>query len=197
MPSYSETADVTCSRCGQVQAAEVWFIVDGAERPDLLERVKAGQLHAFACPACGQVDTVDAPLLAFRPDGDPALLFSPAQETTREQDQEHSRWLADHLRDEMGNGWREDWLAQGMSSVPRNLLPRVIEVGLEAVMQAEAERRASQQDQLPAEVRAVLDAVMASASASGARITSTEELNAFLAGLPDRSVTSSKQRCAP
>ncbi len=48
--SFSQTASLTCPQCGQTFSAEVWFIVDADERPDLAERIRAGTLHTLTCP---------------------------------------------------------------------------------------------------------------------------------------------------
>ncbi|MGB9872982.1 MAG: CpXC domain-containing protein, partial [Anaerolineae bacterium] len=65
--SFAQPASLTCPRCGQTFSAEVWLIVDAAERPDLLERLRDGTLHDVTCPHCGHSGQVDAPLLVFRP----------------------------------------------------------------------------------------------------------------------------------
>ncbi|MBO9392267.1 CpXC domain-containing protein, partial [Caldilinea sp.] len=136
--SFSQVAELTCSRCHRTFAAEVWLIVDAAGRPDLLARIRAGTLHTFTCPGCGHEEQVDAPLLLYTPSpsqaegrgegperahGRPPLLFSPAQGTTAEQDQEHAAGLVGLLQERMGPAWRDEWLAQGLPGVPRPLLP--------------------------------------------------------------------------
>ncbi|MGQ9928664.1 MAG: CpXC domain-containing protein, partial [Chloroflexaceae bacterium] len=156
-PSLSQTASLTCPQCGQEFQAEIWLIVDAAERPDLLERVKRGTLHTLTCPHCGHRGQVDAPLLLYLPPDSPAgvradsplplgegpgvradsplpmgegpgvkVLFSPAQQTSAEQDQEHARQLLAWLRDSLGDEWQEEWLAQGLPAVPRPLLPTAL-----------------------------------------------------------------------
>ncbi len=124
--SYAESANLTCSHCQQTFDAEVWFIVDAGEHPDLIERIKQGALHTFTCPHCQQAVTIDAALLIFRTQGNPVLLFSPAQATSNDQDQEHARWLVRRLRDDMGDQWQDDWLSDGLHSVSRDQLPSVI-----------------------------------------------------------------------
>ncbi len=47
--SMSQTATLTCPQCGHVFPAEIWLIVDGVERPDLLARAAA--VTCTACPA--------------------------------------------------------------------------------------------------------------------------------------------------
>lgn len=91
--SLSQKVELTCPQCGQSFPAEVWLLVDTAERPDLTERIRAGTLHDQPCPHCGHEGMVDAPLLLYRPGEAPPLLFSPAQGTTAEQDQEQAGGL--------------------------------------------------------------------------------------------------------
>ncbi len=61
--SLAESAHLTCPRCGQSFTAEIWLLVDAAERPDLLEKARAGILHTITCPHCGYEGQADAPLL--------------------------------------------------------------------------------------------------------------------------------------
>ncbi len=140
--SLSQPADLTCPQCGHRFAAEVWLIVDAAERPDLLEKAQQGTLHEVACPNCGPIGQLDAPLLLFRPDATPPLLFSPAQETSAEQDREHARQLVSRLRQALGPAWRDEWLAQGLPGVPRPLLPLALKEGLEAAQRKMQEQAA-------------------------------------------------------
>ncbi|PWH13012.1 MAG: hypothetical protein DDG60_11390, partial [Anaerolineae bacterium] len=65
--SLSQPTSLTCPRCSATVQAEVWLIVDAAERPDLLEKAKEGRLHEIACPQCGPLGQVDAPLLLYFP----------------------------------------------------------------------------------------------------------------------------------
>ncbi len=125
--SFQETAELDCPRCGTRIRAELWLIVDAAERPDLLEQVRQGRLHELTCPNCGPVGQADAPLLLYTPSpskgegrggGLPPFLFSPAQSTTAEQDQEHARALLTRLRASLGPAWQDEWLAQGLPALP-------------------------------------------------------------------------------
>jgi hypothetical protein len=34
--SYAQRADLTCTACGHAFSADIWLIVDAAERPDLI-----------------------------------------------------------------------------------------------------------------------------------------------------------------
>ena len=130
MHSYAQQSDFQCPQCGRSFRAEIWLIVDAGERPDLVERARAGDLHAVACPACGPLGAVDAPLLLYYPDHDPAtgqppLIFSPAQQSSAEQNQQQAGGLLGELAQRLGDGWQDDWLAQVLT-VPRPLLPAAL-----------------------------------------------------------------------
>ncbi len=120
--SFSQPISLPCPRCGATLQAELYLIIDIAERPDLVEKIKDGTIHEIVCPNCGPIGQADAPLLIYRAGGE-VLLFSPAQQTTDEQDQEHARALVARLRETLGPAWRNDWLARGLPGVPRPLLP--------------------------------------------------------------------------
>ncbi len=142
--SYAETLTLNCAACGRDFDAQFWLVVDTAERPDLLERIRAGDLHELACPHCGDAGHMDAPLLLFQPDGDPILLFSPAEETSAEEDREQARQLVELLQEALGNDWQDDWLAEGLRSVPRALLPIQLSDDPEGAMAQMVERAAAE-----------------------------------------------------
>ncbi len=123
--SYAEQVSLSCPECGRPVSAEVWLIVDAAERPDLLERLREGELNRAVCSGCGHRGEVDAPLLLYRPDADPPLLFSPARRTSAEEDRAHAAGLLARLREALGEAWREEW-GQGVPAVPREMLPIVL-----------------------------------------------------------------------
>ena len=127
MHSLSESLDLTCGQCGRALTCEVWLSVDAGERPDLLDRARAGDLHTVSCPICGPQGEIDAPLLIYLPDhnaatGQPPLIFSPAAQTSQEQDQQMAVGLLRELAARLGDAWQDDWLAQ-VASVRRELLP--------------------------------------------------------------------------
>lgn len=124
--SYSETADITCSRCQNTFPAELWFIVDAGERPDLIERARDGALHGVTCPRCGDRAFADAPVLIHRPGAEPVLVFFPADRTTPDQDRATAHWLVGRLRSSLGDGWQDDWLAGGLRGLPRTAMPAVL-----------------------------------------------------------------------
>lgn len=122
--SFAQSTDLTCPHCGHTFSAEVWLIIDAGERPDLLARTRAGELHDVPCPHCGDSGTVDAPLLIYLPDpaqGQPPLIFSPAQQSSREQTQQQGGALLGILADALGPAWQDAWWEQ-ISTVPRALL---------------------------------------------------------------------------
>ncbi|MBO9391098.1 MAG: CpXC domain-containing protein, partial [Roseiflexus sp.] len=102
--SHAEPITLTCPACGASHTAEIWQIVAPDERPDLVEQIRNGALHTVTCPQCDQTHTLDAPLLIFRPTAAPPILFSPAQQTTSEQDQQHAAALIRHPAPAPGRG---------------------------------------------------------------------------------------------
>ena len=125
--SYAEQADVSCPGCGHKFEAETWLIVDTAERPDLLDRIRDGTLHDVACPHCGQqVGRTDAPLLVFRPDAATHILFLHAQRTTPQQDKEALGGLLRRLRESLGTEWRNEWVEKALRDELGDMLPAVL-----------------------------------------------------------------------
>ena len=175
--SHAESASLTCPRCKRSFTAEIWLIVDIAERPDLAGRCREGTIHTLTCPHCGNEGQVDAPLLLYltptpSPTGKgegargrgevPRLLFSPAQQTTVEEDREQAAGLLALLRDRLGDEWRDKWVEQ-MQVVPRQMLPLALSEDPEAYRRLEeAAQEAMEQiltaDPLVAGVQALLKA---------------------------------------
>lgn len=142
--SVASITELTCPECGKPFTAEVWLIVDVAERPDLLDRIRNGVIHNFNCPSCGYIGTLNAPLLIYRPNESIPLLFSPSRSTTPEQDQEQISGMMEELRISLGEEWHDEWLRPGVPEVPRELLPDALNEGLDAVRQGIAEHIAQQ-----------------------------------------------------
>lgn len=66
--SYAQTQPLVCPACGRRFDLAVWLIVDTAERPDLVARIRDGTIHAVVCPGCGaELGHADAPLLVYTP----------------------------------------------------------------------------------------------------------------------------------
>ncbi|NCC34342.1 MAG: tetratricopeptide repeat protein, partial [Chloroflexia bacterium] len=126
--SYAESTEVTCPQCDHSFSFDAWLIVAADKRPDLVERIRAETIHTLTCPQCGQTfGAINAPLLLYRPKSNPPILFSPAQQTTNEQDQQQQTMgLVGRLRERLGAAWREEWLAQGLPGVQRTILPVVL-----------------------------------------------------------------------
>ena len=147
--SYAERLDVTCPHCDQDFHPDLYLIVDAGERPDLLERTREGTLQDLSCSHCHQaVGQPDAPLLFYRPGEDPPLLFSPAQRTTEEQNQQHVVGLVGRLRESMGDDWREEWVAEGLSGVPRHLLSAALSDDPEGALRQQMDQAAAELERL-------------------------------------------------
>ncbi|MFL5800277.1 MAG: CpXC domain-containing protein, partial [Roseiflexaceae bacterium] len=82
--SYSENVTLTCPTCGQGFAAEVWMLVDAAERPDLAEALREGVLNVVGCPHCGNRSPAGAPLLFH--DGTSRRVYFAAQPSVAEHE---------------------------------------------------------------------------------------------------------------
>ena len=144
--SFAQTISLTCPQCSQPFDAQIWLIVDAAQRPDLLEMIEQETLHDLSCPHCSASARVDASLLVHRPGQDPALIFSPAQGTTPEHDQEQVNGLLGWLHEQLGDAWQDGWLEQ-LPALPRPALAIALKEGLPAAarrmqadMQAQLER---------------------------------------------------------
>ena len=143
--SYKQTSQITCPQCGVSLTAQMWLILDAAARPDLLDALRRGALHTSVC-ANGHPIPLDLPLLLYRPGEDATLLFSPAEQTSQEEDQQHANALLGMLRDALGAAWNAAWVEQ-MPVVPRRLLPPLLAddpeaalAQMQAAMAAEMER---------------------------------------------------------
>lgn len=65
--SYSEYARLSCPSCRTGFAADVWTLIDAAERPDLAEALRDERLNIVDCPSCGFQGPAGAPLLYHEP----------------------------------------------------------------------------------------------------------------------------------
>jgi hypothetical protein len=181
--SHAEPAALPCRGCGELIEGDVWIIVDVAERPDLLARLRAGTIHDLVCPGCGHAATVNAPLLVYWPGAEPALLFSPARNGNPEQDEEQATALVSMFREDMGGEWRDEWLARGLTGAAREALPALLgdnpatAAGLAAASLAE--------DEAPPAIRRALEEIMTMLAAEGVRVQTAEDLGRALEARPE------------
>lgn len=182
--SHAEAVTLPCRVCAAAIDCEIWIIVDTDERPDLLARAQAGTLHEMICPRCGEAAVVNAPLLLVRPGAEPVLLFSPARGGTPATDEEQAVALTGMLRQNLGDDWRDDWLARGLTGVPRESLP-VLLAGDPATAAGLAAAHAADDDGLTPDLRQALGEVILALAAEGVRIQSADDLRRELETRPE------------
>ena len=119
-------ADLTCFRCRISSKVEVWVVVDCVGSPDLVEDIRKEDLHIVACPLCGYEQVADIPLLLFHSGKNSPLVFSPPQDATGEEGQNHAILLVELLRRQLASNWQDGWLARGLPVVPREELAEFI-----------------------------------------------------------------------
>ena len=128
--SYAQQQLINCPYCQHEFEAYIWLIINIKQEPDLVKKIKQNSFNQLNCPSCsGVLQAVDAPLLLYRPDETPHLLFSPAQGIS----QEVKSQLAQRLRDNLGIEWQDSWL-QGLQEIPKTSLPVVFEQGLDIAL---------------------------------------------------------------
>ena len=139
--SLAENITIDCPTCRLPFDANVWLIVNVVERPDLLNRICADMLHNLTCPHCRQdVGQLDAPLLVYRPDADPPIIFSPAQQTTEEQDEQQAISLLSELQERLGDAWQDAWLTQGLFGVQRAIVSSMLSHEAEQALSTQEEQ---------------------------------------------------------
>ncbi|WP_299025380.1 CHAT domain-containing protein [uncultured Thermanaerothrix sp.] len=176
--SLAQTYHLICPQCGHDFSASIWLILDADEHPDLLARVAQGNLHRLSCPQCGTAITVDAPLLLVHRHGPQTrLIFSPAESTTREQDQEHLNDLIAALKAALGADWPVDW-PETPQIVPQVFLPLALGSATPEVLQELQERLL---DALLPEMREAMRLIQE----SDETIRSEEDLRNLLERRPD------------
>lgn len=181
--SKSEHVTLPCRGCGRPLEIEVWIVVDTAERPDLLARLRDGSLHVACCPDCGHEAKVNAPLLVYRPGAEPALLFSPARGGTPEQDEEQATALLGMFREDMGDQWRDEWLGRGLTGVPHEAL-HVLMRDDPATAAAFAAAHAAEESDVPPGLRQTLEEIVLALATEGVRVNTAEDLQAALETRP-------------
>lgn len=194
--SLAQTSCFVCPQCGQTLQFSIWLVVDVAARPDLAARLYAGDLHSVRCPNCGSWSTVDAPLLVYIADhnpatGQPPLLFSPAQRTSSEDTPEEATQLLLQLAQQLGDSWQEAWLAE-VATVQRSLLPVALsEDPAEMLrhMQPDTQQVPAEateaEEAMPAVVAAALNDILEHLAAGGITVGSVEELEQVLTKWPE------------
>ncbi len=182
--SHADHALLTCPNCAQSYEADVWLIVDTAERPDLLEQLQAETLHALVCPHCAHQATLDAALLIHRPDADPALIFSPARQTDASDNREQAQALVSMLRAEMADEWQEAWLSDGLPGVPRSALGALLRDEPEAVARLQAARANAPSDDIPPAMAQALEEVLTMLASDGVRVQTAADLDRALDDRP-------------
>jgi hypothetical protein len=194
--SLAQTSCFACPQCGQTLQFSIWLVVDVAARPDLAARLYAGDLHSVRCPNCGSWSTVDAPLLVYIADhnpatGQPPLLFSPAQRTSSGDTPEEATQLLLQLAQRLGDSWQEAWLAE-VATVQRSLLPVALsEDPAEMLrhMQPDTQQVPAEateaEEAMPAVVAAALNDILEQLAAGGITVGSVEELEQVLTKWPE------------
>lgn len=179
---------LTCADCKQDSNAEIWLVVDAEERPDLLDRIRAGTLHTFPCPHCRSTGEVDAPLLLYRPGADPTLIFCPTSEVLYDDEEEDSDEMDEQadklflfLQEALGSVWQEEW-ADDVAVVPIFMLSVTLSEDPDAAMKQMAEHMMERLEQLqeedPEAFREITETAMELAAELEGIIT-PEQLGAF------------------
>ena len=117
--SFAMSGVFACPQCSAEAPFDCWLVVAAPERPDLAARIADGTLHQVRCGQCGNVGEVHAPLLVYRPDDDPTLVFSPMAGATQDDESRDANELLGVLRQRLGTDWRQDWLDGGVMVLPR------------------------------------------------------------------------------
>jgi CHAT domain-containing protein/tetratricopeptide (TPR) repeat protein len=141
----------TCPDTNKQFPFEVWLIVDTAERPDLLEKMRDETLHLITSPFTGNhIDEVNAPLLVFQPNKQPplSLFYSPVSDMSREQNHDIARKLAQKLEKSVGDLWQNSWVSLGLQFIERNRVPFVLSENPKAYLLEMAERLESGVEQV-------------------------------------------------
>jgi CHAT domain-containing protein/tetratricopeptide (TPR) repeat protein len=126
--SYAERASLSCPVCGELFPADLWLIIDVAERPDLAEQGRSGRLRRVRCPN-GHTAAVDAILLLYFRDQSPPVLFVPTATASEAENAALARALLDMLRQRVGAAWSEAWVADGPARISWPAVPLALTEG--------------------------------------------------------------------
>ena len=124
--SLAQTTPVQCANCTRRFDAELYVIVESAERPDLIQRIRDDILHCSQCPHCGTVLEFGLPLLIHRPNQSVPVMYSPPPGMSESMRREAWGMLMDALRDRLGPRW-DDRLARGVYFADRSDLHDLID----------------------------------------------------------------------
>lgn len=118
--SWAKPIKTICAACQQPFSIDVWVILDQTSRPDLIQQLKNETLNPLVCPHCEhQMGMADEPLLVYRPNQAPPLLFAHADKTLLGEDQAHNmHHLVEHLLQDLHSDDQE-WVMEGLKRVPR------------------------------------------------------------------------------
>jgi CpXC motif protein len=126
--SHDENMSLTCPSCGQDFTAEVWLLVDAAERPDLADALREGTLNVVACTRCDYSGPAGAPLLFHDPVNRRVYFAAPsdgAEHEWREQAQSLLYLLVGSLSEEERRPYLGDvQVEQEVEGVRRAVLRR-------------------------------------------------------------------------
>jgi hypothetical protein len=98
--SMSSTYDVDCEHCNTRFKAEVWVVINVAERPDLLARcLSKAQIRAFLCAHCHEFTFEFFPLALYYPSADRiAFVFCRAEQDIPGIAESLTLWIVTNLR---------------------------------------------------------------------------------------------------
>jgi CHAT domain-containing protein/tetratricopeptide (TPR) repeat protein len=112
----------TCAGCGQRVDAPIWSILDGQERPELIQG-DLQHLLEVVCPLCQTTAPITAPLLLVRAKPEVGLLLALPDPPISEEELAAARRLAERVGERLG----QDASSLGpLLDMPRSLLPIVL-----------------------------------------------------------------------
>lgn len=127
MSSYGRSTTLTCPAGHQFQAIS-WRLIDFGTNPELLESLRDGLLFRPACASCGRRDLSFAePLLLFFPNRRRPLVFTLYSGLEESDLQQTVDVYVSHLRQSIGDQWREEWSAGAIPVILRSNLPKFLD----------------------------------------------------------------------
>ncbi|MCI3934458.1 CHAT domain-containing protein [Streptomyces sp. AN091965] len=91
-----------CEDCGASADDETYMAVDADARPDLVEKVIAGEIPAVTCPACAKRTRRGVPLLVYGSRSVPQLFFFCPPDSSATADEANRKTYVDALLDRLG-----------------------------------------------------------------------------------------------